>query len=105
MGRTAIKPCHSSAESIAAWKANVEHHAAQQMGKSAWYEHYEIPQQQLSRPHKCCYDLVAAKGRAKGLPLSLTVAHVPAQVPVSLQFLELKVRLRHVSAAPVLPIE
>lgn len=32
----------ASAESIAAWKANVEHHAAQQMGKSSWYEHYEI---------------------------------------------------------------
>lgn len=31
-----------STESIAAWKADVEHHAAQKMGKSAWYEHYEI---------------------------------------------------------------
>ena len=32
----------SSAESIAAWKQEVEHHGAQEMGKSAWYAHYEI---------------------------------------------------------------
>jgi heme-degrading monooxygenase HmoA len=32
----------ASAESIAAWKADVEHAAAQEMGKARWYEHYEI---------------------------------------------------------------
>ena len=32
----------SSAEAISAWKANVEHLAAQDMGKHAWYEHYEL---------------------------------------------------------------
>jgi len=32
----------ASAESIAAWKADVEHAAAQAMGKARWYEHYEI---------------------------------------------------------------
>ncbi len=31
-----------SAESIAAWKADIEHQVAQKIGKSAWYEHYEI---------------------------------------------------------------
>lgn len=31
-----------SPEAIAAWKADVEHCAAQEMGRSAWYEHYEI---------------------------------------------------------------
>lgn len=31
-----------SAEAIAAWKADVEHLAAQEMGKRAWYEHYEL---------------------------------------------------------------
>lgn len=32
----------TTAESIALWKANVEHNVAQKMGKNAWYEHYEI---------------------------------------------------------------
>ena len=32
----------ASAESIAAWKADVEHAAAQEIGKARWYEHYEI---------------------------------------------------------------
>ncbi|MFZ3174714.1 MAG: antibiotic biosynthesis monooxygenase [Thiobacillus sp.] len=31
-----------SGEAIAAWKADVEHLAAQEMGKRAWYEHYEL---------------------------------------------------------------
>ena len=31
-----------SSEAIAAWKADVEHCAAQTMGKQLWYEHYEI---------------------------------------------------------------
>ena len=31
-----------SLEAIADWKANVEHVAAQQMGKRVWYEHYEL---------------------------------------------------------------
>lgn len=31
-----------SRESIAAWRANLEHLAAQELGKQAWYEHYEI---------------------------------------------------------------
>jgi heme-degrading monooxygenase HmoA len=31
-----------SVEAIADWKANVEHIAAQKMGKRLWYEHYEI---------------------------------------------------------------
>lgn len=30
------------AESIAAWKAQAEHQAAQALGKSRWYEHYEV---------------------------------------------------------------
>jgi heme-degrading monooxygenase HmoA len=32
----------SSTEAIAAWKANIEHAAAQEMGKREWYAHYEL---------------------------------------------------------------
>lgn len=32
----------SSAEAISAWKANIEHVAAQEMGRREWYGHYEI---------------------------------------------------------------
>ncbi|MDT8320608.1 MAG: antibiotic biosynthesis monooxygenase [Xanthomonadales bacterium] len=32
----------ASADAIAAWKADVEHATAQEMGKRTWYEHYEI---------------------------------------------------------------
>ena len=32
----------ASAEAIANWKANIEHLAAQEMGKHTWYEHYEL---------------------------------------------------------------
>lgn len=32
----------ASVEAIANWKANVEHQAAQEMGKRAWYEHYQL---------------------------------------------------------------
>jgi heme-degrading monooxygenase HmoA len=31
-----------SDEAIAAWKANIEHLAAQEKGKQKWYEHYEL---------------------------------------------------------------
>lgn len=40
-----------SAESIAAWKADVEHCAAQEMGKRAWYEHYEIRVAKVERAY------------------------------------------------------
>ncbi|MFM2056267.1 MAG: hypothetical protein RLY71_652 [Pseudomonadota bacterium] len=29
-------------EAIAAWKMNLEHQGAQQAGRSAWYEHFEL---------------------------------------------------------------
>lgn len=32
----------SSTEAIAVWKANVEHLAAQEMGKREWYKNYEL---------------------------------------------------------------
>jgi len=32
----------ASADAIAAWKADVEHMAAQELGKRAWYEQYEL---------------------------------------------------------------
>jgi heme-degrading monooxygenase HmoA len=32
----------SSEDAIAAWKANAEHQAAQDAGKSTWYEHFEL---------------------------------------------------------------
>lgn len=32
----------ASAEAIAAWKAHVQHMAAQEMGKRTWYANYEL---------------------------------------------------------------
>ncbi len=32
----------ASLEAIANWKANAEHMAAQESGKSSWYRHYEL---------------------------------------------------------------
>ncbi len=40
-----------SSEAIANWKANVEHLAAQEMGKRAWYEHYEIRVARVERAY------------------------------------------------------
>jgi heme-degrading monooxygenase HmoA len=39
------------AEAIAAWKADVEHLAAQRMGKRVWYEHYEIRVAKVERAY------------------------------------------------------
>jgi heme-degrading monooxygenase HmoA len=41
----------ASVEAISAWKADVEHLAAQEMGKSAWYEHYEIRVAKVERAY------------------------------------------------------
>ena len=41
----------TSSEAIAAWKADVDHHAAQNMGKSAWYAHYEIRVARVERAY------------------------------------------------------
>lgn len=40
-----------SAEAVADWKANVEHLAAQAMGKRAWYEHYEVRVAKVERAY------------------------------------------------------
>jgi len=32
----------SSREAIAAWKAHTEHTVAQQLGRTRWYEHFEL---------------------------------------------------------------
>lgn len=32
----------SSMEAVSAWKAHVEHLAAQDAGRRKWYEHYEV---------------------------------------------------------------
>lgn len=40
-----------SIEAIANWKANFEHLAAQEMGKRAWYEHYEIRVAKVERAY------------------------------------------------------
>lgn len=37
--------------SIAAWKANVEHRAAQRMGHTTWYEHFELRIAKVERAH------------------------------------------------------
>jgi heme-degrading monooxygenase HmoA len=44
-----------SLEAIAAWRANAEHRVAQETGKSAWYEHYELRVAKVERAY--------AKGR------------------------------------------
>jgi len=41
----------SSADAIANWKANVEHLAAQEMGKQIWYAHYEIRVAKVERAY------------------------------------------------------
>lgn len=41
----------SSAEAISAWKANVEHLAAQEMGKREWYEHYALRVAKVERAY------------------------------------------------------
>jgi heme-degrading monooxygenase HmoA len=46
----------TSAEAIAAWKANVEHLAAQEMGKQKWYEHYELRVAKVERAYGSALD-------------------------------------------------
>lgn len=41
----------ASAEAIAAWKADVEHLAAQEMGKRVWYQHYELKVAKVERAY------------------------------------------------------
>ena len=41
----------TSEEAIAAWKANVEHLAAQEKGKRKWYEHYELRVAKVKRAY------------------------------------------------------
>jgi len=40
-----------SIEAIANWKANFEHLAAQEIGKRAWYKHYEIRVAKVERAY------------------------------------------------------
>ena len=42
----------SSPEAIAAWKADVEHLAAQEMGRREWYEHYAIRVAKVERAYE-----------------------------------------------------
>lgn len=41
----------ASAESIAAWKADVEHRLAQEVGMRTWYEHHEIRVARVQRAY------------------------------------------------------
>lgn len=41
----------ASAQAIARWKADVEHLAAQRMGRSTWYEHYELRVSKVERAY------------------------------------------------------
>jgi heme-degrading monooxygenase HmoA len=41
----------ASAEAIASWKANIEHLAAQEMGKRIWYAHYELRVAKVERAY------------------------------------------------------
>ena len=46
-----------SEESIRAWKAHIEHQAAQERGRQAWYEHYEIRVARVER----AYNMLTSK--------------------------------------------
>ena len=41
----------ASAEAIASWKANVEHLAAQRLGRERWYERYELRVARVERAY------------------------------------------------------
>jgi heme-degrading monooxygenase HmoA len=41
----------SSLEALANWKRNSEHRAAQEQGRSQWYEHYEIRVSKVERAY------------------------------------------------------
>ncbi len=41
----------ADAEAITTWKSNVEHLAAQELGKRAWYEHYELRVAKVERAY------------------------------------------------------
>jgi heme-degrading monooxygenase HmoA len=44
-------------ESIRAWKAQLEHQAAQRQGRKLWYEHYEIRVAKIER----AYNMLTSK--------------------------------------------
>lgn len=41
----------ASTEAITRWKANMEHIAAQELGKATWYEHYELRVAKVERAY------------------------------------------------------
>ena len=41
-----------STEAIAAWRAHAEHRLAQENGKTAWYEHYEVRVARVDRAYR-----------------------------------------------------
>ncbi len=41
----------TSEDAIAAWKADAEHQAAQDAGKSTWYEHFELRVARVERAY------------------------------------------------------
>ena len=41
----------ASAEAVTEWKTNIEHLAAQEMGKRTWYEHFEIKIAKVERAY------------------------------------------------------
>ncbi|MBR0565598.1 antibiotic biosynthesis monooxygenase [Azoarcus sp. L1K30] len=41
----------SSEEAISAWKANIEHLAAQALGKRDWYQHFEVRVAKVERAY------------------------------------------------------
>lgn len=41
----------SSLESIATWRSYAEHRLAQEQGRSAWYEHYEVRVTRVERAY------------------------------------------------------
>lgn len=41
----------TSLEAIANWKANLEHLGAQELGKRAWYKHYELKVARVERAY------------------------------------------------------
>lgn len=54
----------ASAEDIARWKSNLEHLAAQELGKTKWYDYYELRVAKVERAHMktACYQRIAEGG-------------------------------------------
>jgi heme-degrading monooxygenase HmoA len=56
----------STLEAIAAWRSHAEHRVAQETGKSAWYEHYEVRITRVERAYGAVSRSVPLALKAEG---------------------------------------